>query len=221
MHLDPGFLRSARNYLCRGVCARVNLALGELPTFKGAPDGDSHLRGSISISPDLPYLERAFDDAKYGRPSQRPYLEAVIPSLADPTLAPAGQHVMSILVQYAPYELSEGTWDAAARDRLGDRVVETLAEYAPNIPGAILHRQVLTPLDIEREFGVTGGDIYHGQMTLDQLYFARPLPGWSRYRTPIPGLYLCGAGTHPGGGVTGTPGYLAAAELLSDIKDGK
>ncbi len=214
--LEPGFLRSVRNIRFRGVCARVNLALEELPRFKGAPGGDGHLRGSITISPDLEYLERAFDDAKYGRLSRRPYLEASIPSLADPTLAPPGKHVMSILVQYAPYELSDGVWDEAMRDELGDRTVATLAEYAPNVPGAVLHRQVLTPPDIESEFGLTGGDIYHGQMTLDQVYFMRPIPGWARYQTPIAGLYLCGAGTHPGGGVTGIPGYHAAGTILSD-----
>lgn len=219
LQLEPEFSRHARNIQCQGVCARVNLALGELPAFTGAPNGDAHLRGSISVSPDLPYLERAFDDAKYGQISRHPYLEAIIPSLADPTLAPTGQHVMSILVQYAPLQLRDGEWNAAMRDTLGDRVVATLAGYAPNLPQAILHRQVLTPLDIEAEFGLTGGDIYHGQMTLNQLYFARPVPGWSRYRTPIPGLYLCGAGTHPGGGVTAMPGYLAASQILSEPKE--
>jgi phytoene dehydrogenase-like protein len=215
-NLDPDFLRRVLNIKFRGVCARVNLALGELPEFTCVPGEGPHLHGLISISPSLKYLERAFDDAKYGEPSREPYLEAVIPSLTDPSLAPAGKHVMSILVQYAPYHLKHGIWDDAKRDALGDQVVKTLAAYAPNIESAILHRQVLTPLDLEAVFRLTEGNIYHGEMTLDQLFFMRPVPGWARYRTPVEGLYLCGAGTHPGGGVTGVPGYNAAREILKD-----
>ncbi len=219
--LEPTFMRQVRNVKYRGCCAKVNLALGELPKFKDAPEGDAHLRGALSISPSLQYLERAYDDAKYGAPSSRPVLEAVIPTLSDPSLAPPGKHVMSILVQYAPYKLKEGAWDAQRRDALGDAVVETLAAYAPNLPSAILHRQVLTPLDLEDVFGLTEGNIYHGEMTLDQVLFMRPVQGWSRYRTPIERLYLCGAGTHPGGGVTGAPGYNAAQVVLEDIKEGE
>lgn len=214
--LDPGFTRQVRNIRFRGACAKVNLALGELPRFSSGPEGKVHLRGAISISPSLDYLERAYDDAKYGALSQEPYLEVVIPTLTDPTLAPAGQHVMSILVQYAPYHLKEGSWTDGSGEELGDRVIKALARYAPNIEGAILHRQVLTPLDLESVFGLTEANIYHGEMTLDQLFFMRPVPGWARYRTPITGLYLCGAGTHPGGGVTGRPGYNAAHQILRD-----
>jgi phytoene dehydrogenase-like protein len=218
MHLEPTFLRRVRNIRMGGVCARVNLALGELPAFNGAPSGDVHLGGAISVSPDLMYLERAYDDAKYGGLSERPYLEATIPTLADPSLAPDGQHVMSVLVQYAPYHLKDGVWDDAKRDELGDRVVKTLAEYAPNIESAILHTQVLTPLDIEGLFGLTEGNIYQGELTLDQIYSMRPVAGWANYRAPVDGLYLCGAGTHPGGGVTATPGYNAAGVILADAK---
>lgn len=217
-NLDPDFMRRVHNIKFKGVVARVNLALGELPDFTCLPGDGPHLSGLISISPSLKYLERAFDDAKYGEPSSEPYLEAVIPSLSDPSLAPDGKHVMSILVQYAPYQLKDGVWDDAKREALGDRVVKTLATYAPNIESAILHRQVLTPLDIEAVFGLTEGNIYHGEMTLDQLFFMRPVPGWARYRTPVANLYLCGAGTHPGGGVTGAPGYNAAREILKDSK---
>lgn len=218
--LEAGFLRAVRNIRYRGACAKVHLALGDLPRFTAAPydDGDAHLHGLISISPDLEYLERAHDDAKYGEPSHRPYLEAVIPTLHSPSLAPAGKHVMSIRVQYAPYRLKDRDWDDAGRDELGDRVVRTLADYAPDLPGLIEAREVLTPVDLERRFGLTQGNIDHGAMTLDQLFLMRPVPGWARYRTPIEGLYLCGAGAHPGGGVTGSPGYNSAAEILRDLK---
>ncbi len=163
-------------------------------------------------------MERAYDDAKYGRTSRKPYLEVSIPSVADPGVAPNGRHVMSILVQYAPYRLKEGTWDGARRDALGDTVIRTLAEYAPNLESAILERHVMTPLDLEETFGLSEGNIYHGEHTLDQMFFMRPVPGAARYRTPIERLYLCGAGTHPGGGVTGVPGYNAAREILRDGK---
>lgn len=219
LELEPEFVRAVRNIKFRGACAKVNLALGMLPKFTALPaDGAAaHLRGAISISPSLDYLEHAYDDAKYGNYSQKPYLEIVIPSLADPSLAPAGKHVMSILVQYAPYRLKEGTWNDK-REALGDAVVETLAAYAPDIKSAILHRQVLTPMDLEATYGLTEGNMYHGELTLDQLFFMRPVPGWAKYRTPIEGLYLCGAGAHPGGGVTGAPGRNAAREILKDVK---
>jgi phytoene dehydrogenase-like protein len=185
IELDPTFVRSVRNIRMKGVCAKVNLALGELPDFRCLRGDGPHLRGTISIGPSLRYLERAYDDAKYGRISAEPYLEAFIPSLHDTSMAPPGQHVMSILVQYAPYHLREGVWDDARRDELGDIVVKTLAGYAPNIEAAILHRQILTPLDLESLFGLTEGNIYHGEMTLDRLLFMRPVPGWARYRAPI------------------------------------
>jgi len=218
LHLEPEFLRAVRNIKFRGVRAKVNLALGELPNFTSLPGDGLHLRGAISISPSLDYLERAYDDAKYGGVSRKPTLEAVIPSLGDPTLAPPGQHVMSIWMQYAPYQLKEGAWDDARREALGDTVIDTLAEYAPNIKSAIRHRQVLTPKDLEDVYGLTEGHLYHGELTLDQILFMRPAPGWAQYRTPIHSLYLCGAGTHPGGGIAGASGYNAAREILKDVK---
>jgi phytoene dehydrogenase-like protein len=170
----------------------------------------------ISISPSLEYVERAYDAAKYGRTSEHPCLEISIPSLADSSVAPDGKHLMSVVVQYAPYTLREGSWDDTARNKLGDLTIRTIAEYAPDLEALVEDRHVLTPLDLEQRFGLAEGNLYHGEMTLDQLLFMRPVPGASRYRTPVSGLYLCGAGTHPGGGVTGVPGLNAAREILKD-----
>jgi phytoene dehydrogenase-like protein len=217
-HLTPEFTRKIRNVKLKGVCAKVHLALSELPRFSGASDNGDHLRGTISISPSLMYLERAFDGAKYGSFSEKPYLEAVIPSVTDAGVAPPGKHLMSVLVQYAPYHLKDGQWDAARCDALGDTVVHTLAEYAPNIESAVLERHVLSPLDLEETFGLTEGNIYHAELTMDQVFLMRPVPECARYRTPIEGLYLCGAGTHPGGGVNGASGYNAAREIVRDSK---
>jgi len=216
--LDPEFVRSLRAIRYRGATAKVHLALGELPRFEGLPDAGPHLAGAISISPSLQYVERASDAAKYGRISEAPYLEAVIPTVSEPDLAPDGKHGMSVLVQYAPYHLRDGTWDAAAADRLADTVVETLGRYAPNLPGSVEARHVLTPAGMERKWGLHEGSVFQGEMTLDQFFFARPVAGWAHYRTPIEGLYLCGTGTHPGGGLTGTCGYLAAHRILKDKK---
>jgi phytoene dehydrogenase-like protein len=210
-HLQPRFMRAVRNIIFRGSTAKVNLALQGLPTFNGQ-ENEEQLSGHIRVSPSLEYLERAYDDAKYGRISRRPFLDVVIPTLSDPTLAPQGHHVMSIRMQYAPYQLRESDWQTQ-REPLGDLVVDTLAQYAPDLKQRILHRQVLSPLDWEQEYGLTEGSIFHGQMGLDQLLVMRPVPGWSQYRTPLGNLYLCGAGTHPGGGVTGAPGYNAAREV--------
>jgi phytoene dehydrogenase-like protein len=215
-HLAPRFMREVRNIIYRGSTAKVNLALKGLPSFRGQ-DSVEQLSGHIRICPSLTYLERACDDAKYGRLSAQPMLDMVIPTLTDPTLAPEGGHVMSIRVQYAPYALRGGTWEEQ-REALGDLVVQTLARYAPGIREVVEHRQVLTPLDLEQRYGLTEGSIFQGQMGLDQLLVMRPVPGWSQYRTPIEGLYLCGAGTHPGGGVTGAPGYNAAREILRDLE---
>lgn len=212
-HLPAAFVEALGQFRFRGASAKVNLALGELPEFTCMPGRGPHLRGAISISPSVDYLERAFDEAKYGEFSRRPYLDIVIPSMIDPDMAPPGKHVMSIFVQYAPYHLAGG-WTDARREALGDAVVDTLAEYAPNIRRAILHRQVVTPADIERMVGISEGNIFHGELTLQQLFFLRPVPAWARYRTPIEGLYQCGSGTHPGGGVMGAPGRLAALEIL-------
>jgi phytoene dehydrogenase-like protein len=213
--LPDDFVAAIRCYRFRGASAKVNLALNGLPRFIGAPDGDSHLRGAISISPGVEYMERAYDEAKYGQFSRRPYIDVVIPSLTDPTVAPQGQHVMSCFVQYAPYHLASGTWDDQ-RDALGDTVIDTLAEYAPNIRDIVLHRQVVTPLDLEREWSLTEGNIFQGELSPDQLFLMRPVPGWAQYRTPIAGLYLCGAATHPGGGIMGAPGRNAARTILED-----
>ena len=214
--ITPEFARKVGHIRYRGVCAKVHLALSGLPDFKCQPGTGDHLTGVISISPSLEYIERAFDAAKYGRVSERPYLEVSIPSLADPSVAPNGKHLMSIVFQYAPYALQDGEWDDAARSKVGDVAIETLAEYAPNVASLVEARHVLTPLDLEREYGLAEGNVYHGEMTLDQLLFMRPVPGASRYRAPTAGLYLCGAGTHPGGGVTGVPGFNAAREILKD-----
>ncbi|HKA34588.1 MAG TPA: NAD(P)/FAD-dependent oxidoreductase [Candidatus Binatia bacterium] len=217
MNLDPEFVLQVNRIRMRGSSGKVNLALDALPDFTCLPGEGPHLRGAISISPSIDYLERAYDDAKYGAFSRRPYLDIVIPSTIDPTMAPPGKHVMSIFVQYAPYHLKEGNWPEL-REKFGDTVIDTLAEYAPNLKNIILHRQVVTPWDLEQEYGLTEGNIFHGELALDQLFFMRPIPGWARYRTPIAGLYLCAAGTHPGGGVMGASGRLAALELLSDSK---
>jgi phytoene dehydrogenase-like protein len=215
-YLETDFMRAVQNIKYRGIRAKVNLALSELPQFGGADE--SMLRGVISISPSLDYLERAYDDAKYGRVSGQPYLEATIPSLNDSTLAPAGQHVMSIWMQYAPYRLRESQWDDAQREALGDRVVNALSGYAPNLKRAILHRQVLTPLDLETRCDAPEGNVYQGDLTLDQFLFMRPVAGWAQYHTPIAGLWLCGAAAHPGGGLAGAAGYNAAREIVKHIK---
>ena len=215
----PGdFVESIRRYKFRGSSGKVNLALAELPRFTCLPEnGPPHLnpiyRGAISISPSVDYLERAYDDAKYGEISRRPYMDIIIPSMLDPSMAPPGRHVMSIFVQYAPYHVNGG-WSDAKREQFGDTVVNTLAEYAPNLKDAILHRQVITPADIERIVGLSEGNIFQGELTLQQMFFLRPAPAWSRYRTPIHGLYQCGSGTHPGGGVMGASGRNAAMAIL-------
>jgi len=213
--LGPEFLEEVRRYKFRGSSAKVNLALDALPDFTCLPGPGPHLRGAISISPSVEYMERAYDDAKYGEFSRHPYIDVVIPSLTDPSVAPPGKHVLSCFVQYAPYKLREGTWDEK-REAFGDTVVDTLAAYAPNLKRIILHRQVLTPLDLEREWSLTEGNIFQGELSLEQLFFLRPVPGWARYRTPLRNLYLCGSATHPGGGIMGAPGRLAALEVLKD-----
>jgi phytoene dehydrogenase-like protein len=219
--MEPGdlpaeFLEDVGRYKYRGSSGKVNLALDALPDFSCLPGPGAHLRGAISVSPGVEYMERAYDDAKYGDFSRRPYIDMVIPSLTDPSVAPPGKHVLSCFVQYAPYKLREGTWDEK-REAFGDTVVDTISEYAPNLKKHILHRQVLTPLDLEREWSLSEGNIFQGELSLEQLFFLRPVPGWARYRTPIGGLYLCGSATHPGGGIMGAPGRLAALEVLKDV----
>ncbi len=215
--LPEEFLEGVRRFRIEGSSGKVNLALSEPPDFTCLPGVGPHLRGAISISPTVEYMERAYDDAKYGRFSRRPYMDIVIPSMLDPSMAPPGQHVMSIFVQYAPYDL-EGGWTEEQREAFGDAVVDTLAEYAPNLKRAILHRQVLTPLDLEWQIGLTQGNIFHGELSLHQLFFFRPVPRWAKFRTPVRGLYLCGSGAHPGGGISGAPGRLAALEILRDLR---
>ena len=215
--LPPEFVDEVRRYKFRGSSGKVNLALDALPDFTCLRGEGAHLRGAISISPSVAYMERAYDDAKYGNYSRHPYIDIVIPSLTDPSLAPPGKHVLSCFVQYAPYKLKSGTWDEK-REAFGDTVINTLAEYAPNIKNIIVGRQVLTPLDLEREFGLTEGNIFQGELSLEQLFFLRPVPGWARYRTPIKNLYMCGSATHPGGGIMGAPGRLSAMEILKDWK---
>ena len=216
--LDGEFLDEVRRIKFDSASLKMNLALSELPDFKcypGSVPGPQH-RGTIHISPTVDYVERAWDDAKYGRPSQSPILECCIPTVVDDTLAPPGKHIMSMFIQYAPYKLAPGlSWDQE-KDRFADRCIEVLAEYAPNIKGAILGRHILTPVDLEREYSLTGGNIFHGAMSLDQLFFMRPAPGYADYRTPVRSLYMCGSGTHPGGGVMGVPGRNAAREILKD-----
>jgi phytoene dehydrogenase-like protein len=217
-HLPSEFEEEVRRYKFRGSSGKVNLALDALPNFTCLPGVGEHLRGAISFSPAVDYMERAYDDAKYGRFSRRPYIDTIIPTLVDPSMAPPGKHVMSCFVQYAPYHLAEGQWDDKAREAFGETVIDTIAERAPNIRDIILHKQVLTPLDIERDFGLTEGNIFQGELSLEQLFFNRPVPGWARYRTPIKDLWMCGSATHPGGGIMGAPGRIAALELLGSSK---
>jgi phytoene dehydrogenase-like protein len=220
-HLPPEFADDIRRYKFRGSSGKVNLALDALPDFTSKPGPGAHLRGAISISPSIDYMERAYDDAKYGRFSRRPYVDIVIPSLTDPSVAPPGKHVMSCFVQYAPYELrtpgssDPDNWDDQ-REAFGDAVIDAISRFAPNLRDRILHRQVLTPLDLEREFGLSEGNIFQGELTLEQLFFLRPAPGWAGYRTPIRKLYLCGSATHPGGGIMAAPGRNAALRVLGD-----
>jgi phytoene dehydrogenase-like protein len=219
VNFDPDFLGKIRNYRSLGSVAKVNLALSALPKFSALNGSNSteRLSGHIHIGPEIDYLERAFDTAKYGDFSPQPYLDITIPSLSDSSLAPAGAHVMSIHVQFAPYKLKVGDWNSR-REELGDKVISVLSDYAPNLKELIVGRQVITPLDLEQEYGLSGGHIFHGEHTLDQFFVFRPLIGWAQYRTPIQGLYLCGAGTHPGGGVTGEPGANASREIIKDLK---
>ena len=214
--VTPSFRLRAQNYRAYGVVAMLHLALSATPRFTGI-DSDEKLSGRIHIGPDIDYLERAFDAAKYGDFSAKPFLEVTIPTLTDPSLAPSGAHVMSIHAQFAPYQLKEGNWDLR-REELADVIVNTLAEHTPDLKSLIVGRKVLTPLDLEREFNLTRGHIHHGEMSLDQLFAFRPFLGAAQYRTPVKGLYLCGAGTHPGGGVTGAPGLNASREIIKDLK---
>jgi phytoene dehydrogenase-like protein len=216
--LPEEFLHAVRGIRMDGPCAKVNLVLAEEPRFTGTPANATPLeRTFFTLVPSLDFAERCYDIAKFGEIPQELWVDCVVSSNADDSLAPPGKHILTCFVQYVPYRLRQGTWDAN-RELLGDRVVRKIGEYAPNVPKVIIARQVLTPLDLERVYGLTEGNIFHGDLRLEQLFFMRPVPGWSQYRTPIKGLYLCGAGAHPGGGVTGAPGRNAAREVLRDWK---
>ena len=215
--LPPDFEAEVRRFRFRGSSGKVNLALDGLPSFSSLPGPGEHLRGAISFSPSIDYMETAYDQAKAGRFSRRPYIDMIIPTLVDPTMAPPGKHVMSCFVHWAPYHLAEGTWDDQ-REAFGDAVVDVIAERAPNIRDIILHRQVVTPLDIERDIGLTEGNIFQGELTLEQLFFNRPVPGWSRFETPVRNLWLSGSSTHPGGGIMGANGRMAALKVLAQQK---
>ncbi len=219
--LPEEFLHSIRGIKMDGPCAKVNMVLAEEPRFTGTPASATALeRTFYTLVPSLAFAERCYDIAKFGDIPEELWVDCVVSSNADPSLAPVGKHILTCFVQYVPYHLRQGTWDEN-RELLGDRVVKKIAEYAPNVPNAIVARQVLTPLDLERTYGLTEGNIFHGDLRLEQLFFMRPVAGWSQYRTPIEGLYLCGAGAHPGGGVTGAPGHNAAHQVLRDWKKKK
>ncbi len=211
--LPSDFVKDINNFRIRGSSGKVNLALDGLPDFSALPGSGHHLRGAISISPSYDHLEKAYDDAKYGNFSESPYMDIILPSVLDPDMAPSGKHVMSCFVQYAPYNI-KGGWNDDKREAFGDAVINTIAKYAPNIKDIILHRQVLTPADLESTFGLTEGNIFHGELTLQQLFALRPAVKWADYSTPIKNYFQCGSGTHPGGGITGSPGEMAAKKIL-------
>jgi phytoene dehydrogenase-like protein len=218
--LPDDFLDGIRKFRIEGTSLKMNLALNGLPEFRALPPSGPQekapqYKATMHICPSIEYVERAWDDAKYGRPSRSPLIEMTIPTMYDPSLAPRGRHIMGIFLQYAPYTLKDTHWDAE-REPYTERVLDVIEEYCPNIRSIIVERQTLTPLDLERRFGITGGNIFHGEMSLDQMFVMRPLAGWARYRTPVRGLYLCGSGAHPGGGVMGAPGHNAAREILKD-----
>jgi phytoene dehydrogenase-like protein len=215
--LDPGFLTRIRNYRCPGTVAKLNVALSALPAFRGIAN-PSDLRGRVHIGPSIDYLERAFDASKYGEISSEPYLDVTFPSLHDPTLAPVGAHVMSVYAQFAPYRLAAGRSWTEASSELAVSVLRTLDRFAPGIERLVVERQVITPQDLETTYGLTGGHIFHGEPSLDQLFTMRPTLGWAQYRTPIDALYLCGSGTHPGGGLIAGSGQNAAREIVKDLK---
>ncbi len=216
--LEAEFLREVGAIKMAGPCAKINYALSEAPVLPQMPAGGSPAEKSdFTVCPDMQAHERAWDDAKHGRASKEPFVDCVVPTHLDPGLAPRGKHVLTAFVQYAPYRLADGDW-RTERERLADRVADAIDEFAPNFKRSIVARDILSPVDLEERFGLTEGNIFHGDLNLGQLFLGRPLPGWSRYRTPVRGLYLCGAGTHPGGGVTGAPGWNAARQILADWK---
>jgi phytoene dehydrogenase-like protein len=217
-HLDASFARQVAAIAMNGPSAKVNLVLDEEPRVNGMPaDAPPLQRMLYTLVPTFDGAQRCYNDCQVGRLSDDLWVDCVLASAIDPELATPGRHVLTTFVQYVPYDLADGDWDSL-RDELGDRVVEIIGRYAPNVPGAVVGRDVITPLDLERRFGITEGNIFHGDIRMDQLFFMRPLPGWAHYRTPVENLYLCGAGTHPGGGVTGAPGYNAARTILKELR---
>ncbi|MGH9430096.1 MAG: phytoene desaturase family protein [Terriglobia bacterium] len=219
--LPAQFVKAVRGIKMEGPCAKVNLVLSEEPSFRGTPaNADPQQRSLFTLVPTLEGAENCYHAAKFGNIPEDIWVDCVVASNVDPSLVPPGRHIMTCFVQYVPYRLREGCWDQK-REWLGDRVVKKIAEYAPSVPSAIVARQVLTPLDLERTYGLTEGNIFHGDLNLEQLFFMRPVPGWAQYRTPVRGLYLCGAGAHPGGGVTAAPGHNAAHQVLRDLRRGK
>jgi phytoene dehydrogenase-like protein len=217
--LDRSFVDEVGRFRFRGSSGKVNLALDAMPDFSCLPNSETteHLRGAIAFSPSVDAMERAYDDAKHGSYSRKPFIDMVIPTMVDPWMAPPGKHVISCFVQYAPYHLADGAeWDDATRDAFGETVIDTIEERVPDIRKLILHRQVLTPLDMERTFGLSEGNIFQGELSLEQLFFNRPVPGWSAYRTPLRSLWMCGSAVHPGGGIMGAPGRIAALEVVKE-----
>jgi len=221
--LNPEFRGKVDAMKCVGASLKMNLALSGLPEFKAlnGHGGEPH-KTTMHICPSMDYIDKAWEDATHGKPSESPMMECTIPTAYDDSIAPEGKHIMCMFIQYAPYKLNSGLeWNQELKDKFADRCIDILAEYAPNIKDIIEHRQVISPLDMEQEYGLTGGSLFHGDMGLDQLFFMRPVPGWARYRTPLNNLYMCGSGTHPGGGVMGAPGMNAAREIIKDRKKGK
>jgi phytoene dehydrogenase-like protein len=214
--LPEDFVRGIQKFRVEGTSLKMNLALRGLPDFKALPGTPGPQHGAtMHICPSVEYIERAWDDAKYGRPSQNPLIEMTIPTIYDPSLAPAGHHIMGIFLQYAPYTLKDTTWEQE-RGPYTERILDVIEEYCPNIRDIVVEKQTLSPWDLEQRFGIAGGNIFHGEMAVDQMFVMRPLAGWASYRTPVRGLYLCGSGAHPGGGVMGAPGHNCAREILKD-----
>jgi len=212
--LPSEFVQQVRNFKIRGSSGKLNIALDGLPVFPAIPEGAPCSRGDMHVTDTIEMMERAYDDWKDGTWSRAPYIDMLIPTQIDPTMTPDGKHYMSVFVQYCPYQLASGPWDADKRKAFGDTVIDTIAAHSPNFKSLILHAEVRTPWDIEREVGLTEGNIFQGELTMDQLLFNRPIPGYAQYRTPLDGLYLCGSSTHPGGGVMGAPGANAASAVL-------
>jgi phytoene dehydrogenase-like protein len=215
--LPEEFLEQVRNFKIRGSSGKLNIALDGMPTFPAIPAGSPSLRGDLHVTDTLEMMERAYDDWKEGRWSRAPYIDMLIPSQIDPTMTPNGKHYMSVFVQYCPYQLKDGPWDADKRRAFGNTVIDTIARQSPDFKSLILHAEIRTPWDIENEVGLTEGNIFQGELTMDQLLFNRPIPGYAQYRAPVRGLYMCGSSTHPGGGVMGAPGANAARAVLRDL----